>query len=83
MYGLRSTKHPSFLDEELVICAPETLHSHMHRAASKYGKLRYTIIFVYLPYSTYYKPMMYYKPTPLFSSKFLYRYRMLKMYIHI
>ncbi len=30
-----------------------------------------------LPYSTYYKPMMYYKPTPLFSSKFLYRYRTL------
>ncbi len=31
----------------------------------------------YIPYSTYYKPMMYYKPTPLFSSKFLYRYRTL------
>ncbi len=28
-----------------------------------------------LLYSMYYKPMMYYKPTPLFSSKFLYRYR--------
>ncbi len=26
-----------------------------------------------LPYSTYYKPMMYYKLTPLFSSKFLYQ----------
>ncbi len=26
-----------------------------------------------LPYSTYYKPMIYYKPTPLFRSKFLYR----------
>ncbi len=30
-----------------------------------------------LPHSTYYKPMKYYKPTPLFSSKFLYKYRML------
>ncbi len=26
---------------------------------------------------TYYKPMMYYKPTPVFSSKFLHRYRTL------
>ncbi len=33
-----------------------------------------------VPYSTYYKPMMYYKPTPLFSSKFLYRYRTLIYY---
>ncbi len=31
-----------------------------------------------VPYGTYYKPMMYYKPTPLFSSKFLYRYRTLR-----
>ncbi len=30
-----------------------------------------------VPYSTYYNPMMYYKPTPLFSSKFLHRYRTL------
>ncbi len=30
-----------------------------------------------LPYSTYYKPMMYYKHTTLFSSKFLHRYRTL------
>ncbi len=30
----------------------------------------------HVPYSTYYKPMMYYKPTSL-SSKFLYRYTML------
>ncbi len=30
-----------------------------------------------LSYSMYYKLMMYYKPTPLFSSKFLYRYRTL------
>ncbi len=29
----------------------------------------------HIPYSTYYKPMMYYKPTPLFSSKFLHCYR--------
>ncbi len=27
-----------------------------------------------VPYSAYYKPMRYYKPTPLFSSKFLYSY---------
>ncbi len=31
----------------------------------------------HVPYSTYYKPMMYYKPTHLFRSKFLYRYRTL------
>ncbi len=30
-----------------------------------------------IPYSTYYKPMMYYKLTPLFRSKLLYRYRTL------
>ncbi len=29
----------------------------------------------------YYKPMMYYKPIALFSSKFLYRYRML-IFVH-
>ncbi len=33
-----------------------------------------------LPYSTYYKLMMYYKPTPLLSSKFSYRYRTLIPY---
>ncbi len=33
----------------------------------------------YIIYSTYYKPMMYYMPTPLFSSKFLYSYRQERM----
>ncbi len=31
------------------------------------------VTMAYTVYSTYYKPMMYYKPTHLFSSKFLYR----------
>ncbi len=41
-------------------------------------KLVLTTAPTYIPYSTYYKPTVYYKPcTPFFSSKFLYRYRML------
>ncbi len=39
--------------------------------------MRLSVHLVHLPYTTYYKPMMYYKPTPIFSSKFLYRYRTL------
>ncbi len=34
---------------------------------------------LYIPYSTYYKPMIYYKPTTLFSSKFMYGIRRLYM----
>ncbi len=47
-----------------------TLHSPSYVTAVVSSRLQ-------VPYSTYYKPMVYYKPTSLFSSKFLYRYRML------
>ncbi len=50
---------------------------HIEEGSGRVNPLRSFDCTVRIPYSTYYKPMMYYKPTPLFSSKFLCRYRTL------